>query len=171
MFRRKCHNVVGKPMSTNVRNAGIWIFRIVAVVLILYGLLILAWAQPVRTPGNTQIWFAGELSSSASRDLDAAYERLCQTEKERISFESFYKSGGAEYSVLSQGTVSGGGLEYPQDHELPDGVEEVWTELIVDRSFQGGAVEVWRLHQTRERDWWELKGDWKICGIEQSDPA
>jgi len=155
-------------MTSTLRRAGIWTFRIVAVLLILYGLNILLLSQPVRTPGNIQIWFAGDLSQSVSRDLDAAYGRLCVAEKERIPLAFFRETGGADYSVLSQGTVYGGDSEFSFDR-LPDDVDDVWTELVVDRSFQGGPIEVWRLSQVRERDWWQLGGDWKICGIEQRE--
>jgi hypothetical protein len=142
-----------------------WAVRIVALVLILVGGFFLIWTMPVQSPGNTQIWFAGEIH----RDLDRAYERLCQSEQERISLQSFNDSGGNEYAVLGVGSVQGGDQQYGSFSETPDDVEQVWSELVVDKTFQGGTVEVWRLHLTRGREWWPPTRVWKICGIEQRE--
>lgn len=144
---------------------GRWAVRVVALALILVGGFFLIWTIPVQSPGNTQIWFAGDIDG----DLDRAYARLCPSEKEQISLNSFKESGGDEYAVLGVGTVRGGDQEYGSFSETPGNVEQVWSELIVDKTFQGGTVEVWRLHLIRGREWWPPMRVWRICGIEQRD--
>lgn len=33
--------------------------------------------------------------------------------------------------------------------------------------FAPSGPETWRIYLKREREWWEIKGKWAICGIEQ----
>lgn len=140
-------------MSSWLRRVGAWAFRIVVVLLILYGLFILAWSLPGRSPSNTRLHFSRDIRES---ELEDAYEWLCKADQERLSLGEFVQSEGAEYAVVADAGF--GAEQYPEGP--PAGVSTAWTEVETSRPSDGEPVDVWRLHQVYE--WF----NWRICGIE-----
>lgn len=141
-----------------------WTVRILAFIVITLGALILFMAAPVNSAGNTGIWFIAELEGFRGGP-EEAYERLCTSEQDRIGGEQFFASGGAEYAVLANAGAVGATAQYPDDTEtLSSDIQQAWKEYEITTA-DGEAT--WRLYLIRERDWWEIKGEWKICGIEQ----
>ena len=137
-----------------------------ALIVIAVGALILYIAAPVNSAGNTGIWFIAEIEGFRGGP-EEAYDRLCSSEQERIERERFLETGGADYTVLANAGAVGAAAQYPDDSEtLNADIRQAWKEYEITTS-EGG--QTWRLHLTRERDWWEFKGDWKICGIERRE--
>ena len=142
----------------------LWTVRILAFIVITLGALILFMAAPVNSAGNTGIWFIAELEGFRGGP-DEAYERLCSSEQDRVGQEHFFATGGAEYSVLANAGAVGATAQYPDDTEtLSSDIQQTWKEYEIATT-DGEAT--WRLYLIRERNWWEIKGEWKICGIEQ----
>lgn len=138
--------------------------RIAAVVVIAIGALILYMAAPVNSAGNSGIWFIAEIEGFRGGPQEA-YDRLCSREQDRIGRERFLETGGAEYAVLADAGAVGAAAQYSDDAEtLEADVEQAWVEYEITTV---DGQQTWRLQLLRERDWWEFKGDWKVCGIEQ----
>ena len=141
-----------------------WTIRALALIVITVGVLILWMAAPVNSAGNTGIWFISELQGFREGP-EAAYDRLCISEQERIGRERFFASGGAEYSVLANSGAAGARAQYPDDTQtLSSNIQQTWKEYEITTS---DGEQTWRLYLERERDWWEFEGAWTICGIEQ----
>lgn len=104
----------------------------------------------------------------SSDEIASAYELLCQSEKNRLSATEFVQTGGGDYSVLGNAGARGAGAQYPDEETLEHPIEEAW----IDYDIQGDEDrELWRLHLTRERAWWQTTGDWTVCGIEARTDA
>lgn len=143
-----------------------WTIRILALVIIAIGGAILYMAAPVNSAGNTGIEFIISLGDDPD-DMKQAFEELCSTEQDRIGMEQFLETGGAEYSVLADAGAVGAAAQYPDDTEtLSADVQQAWVEYEITTT---DGEQTWRLNLARERDWWEFKGDWKICGLEQRE--
>ena len=143
-----------------------WTLRILALLVIVLGALILFIASPVNSAGNTGIWFIAEVEGFRGGP-EEAYDRLCSSEKDRVGMEQFLETEGAEYSVLANAGAVGAAAQYPDDAEtLNADIRQAWNEYEISTV---NGQETWRLQLVRERDWWEIKGDWKICGLEQRE--
>ena len=141
-----------------------WTVRTAALVVIAVGAFILYIAAPVKSAGNAGIEFVIGLGDDPD-DLNQAFDRLCESEQGRIGMDQFLETDGAEYTVLADAGAVGAAAQYPDDAEtLNADVQQAWKEYEIT-TVEG--QETWRLQLVRERDWWEIKGDWKICGIEQ----
>lgn len=64
--------------------------------------------------------------------------------------------------MLAGTGANGVDSQYPDGETLEGGISEAWWDFEVHRE----GLEIWRVHLLREREWWEFKGDWKVCGIE-----
>lgn len=143
-----------------------WTIRILALVIIAIGGTILYMAAPINSAGNTGIEFIAQVEGFRGGQ-EEAYDRLCSTEQDRIGRDQFLESGGAEYAVFAHAGAVGAAAKYPDDTETLSGeVQQAWVEYEITTT---GGDQTWRLNLARERDWWEFKGDWKICGLEQRE--
>lgn len=141
-----------------------WTVRVLALIAITLGVLTLFMAAPVNSAGNTGIWFIAELEGFRGGPEDA-YDRLCSSEQDRIGREHFFATGSAEYSVLANAGAVGATAEYPDDAQtLSSDIQEAWTEHEITTP---DGEETWRLYLERGREWWEIKSNWTICGLEQ----
>ena len=71
-----------------------WSVRILAFLIILFGIWILLLQAPVNTAGNAASWLIGGLESSALHGPEAAFERLCMAEQTRIGNREFTDANG-----------------------------------------------------------------------------
>lgn len=140
-----------------------WTVRALALVVILIGALILWWAQPVETAGNTGIDFIGEMGNHPQANPEEAYDMLCAAEKDRLDQAQFLASDFGEYSALASRGAVGAAKQHPPLDTLSRDIETAWVEYEIQ---DGDTVETWRLNLVREREWWDWRGDWKVCGIE-----
>lgn len=143
-----------------------WTVRIAALIVIALGAVILYIAAPVNSAGNAGIEFIIDLGDDPD-DLNRAFDRLCVSEQDRIGIERFLETDGAEYTVLADAGAVGAAAQYSDDAEtLNAGVRQAWKEYEISTV---NGQETWRLQLVRERDWWEINSDWKICGIAQRE--
>lgn len=143
-----------------------WTVRILALIVIAVGALILYMEAPVKSAGNTGIWFIAQLEGFRGGD-EPDFQQLCSTEQERIGRDQFIETGGAEYSVLANVGAVGAAAQYPDDAEtLSSDIQQAWEEYEITTT---DGEQTWRIYLNREREWWQIKGDWKICGIERRE--
>jgi hypothetical protein len=140
-----------------------WTIRGIAVLIILYFGLAVGFLIPVNTAGNVALRFIADLEPLNQADIEMSFATLCESEQERIGVDAFVDTRGAEYSALGNFGVVGAATQYPETDTLQRNITEAWVEFDVTK---GNVIETWRLYMIRERDWWEWKGDWKVCGIE-----
>jgi hypothetical protein len=140
-----------------------WTVRVAAVLVVLFGTLILYGHSPVDSAGNAGIWFISELGGFRGGP-EEAYNRLCASEQDRIGAEQFLETGGAEYAVLARAGAVGSATQYPDVHPLDKSIREWWKEYEIT---VGGRIETWRLYLVREDTWWPFDTEWKVCGIER----
>jgi hypothetical protein len=139
----------------------LWLVIIAVVFITLLGLFLLT-TREVNTTGNTAIWFAGEIKSGALPD---AYERLCESEHQRLAIDEFVATQGDNYGVLRDhpGTVFVGDQQYADESTLDRAIDAAWTELEIRGA---ETTEIWRLRLVREGEGLLSLGSWKVCGIE-----